>query len=78
MALFSTFLLSNIDLSLLFNYRFPTLPGGQCTFPLRKQKYFSCNKAGYTQTRTPAAVFGYHPSSAKLAFWTQYKIARLL
>jgi len=25
MALFSTFLLSNIDSSLLFNYRFPTL-----------------------------------------------------
>jgi len=25
MALFSTFLLLNIDLSLLFNYRFPTL-----------------------------------------------------
>jgi len=22
--------------------------------------------------RTPAAVSGYHPSSAKLAFWTQY------
>jgi len=28
--------------------------------------------------RTPAAVSGYHPSSAKLAFWTQYIIARLL
>jgi len=25
MALFSTFVLSNIDSSLLFNYRFPTL-----------------------------------------------------
>jgi len=27
------------------------------------QKFFS---------RTPAAVFGYHPSPAKLAFWTQF------
>jgi len=28
MALLSTFLLSNIDSSLLFNYRFPTLEAG--------------------------------------------------
>jgi len=32
----------------------------------------------YLQCRTPAAVFGYHPSLAKLAFWTQFIIARLL
>jgi len=30
------------------------------------------------QVRTPAAVSGYHLSSAKLAFWIQYIIARLL
>jgi len=41
MALFSTFLLSNINSSLLFNYRFPTLDVAR---PLRyktKTTYFS-------------------------------------
>jgi len=36
MALFSTFLLSNIDSSLLFNYRFPTLPILRPKTPIEK------------------------------------------